>query len=76
VIGENRPWANANIGPTFVAQAAADGRTLLATASYFNTNPLIEINLQCSPKQLIPVARFGGSTSMYVVLGKASATKN
>lgn len=73
VIVENRPGANANIGPAFVAQAAADGRTLLATASYFSTNPLIESNLQWSPKQLIPVARFGFSPNIYVVPGKASA---
>lgn len=74
VIVENRPGANANIGPAFVAQSPADGRTLLATASYFNTNPLIESNLQWSPKQLIPVARFAISPNVYVVPGKASAS--
>ena len=72
----NLPGANANIGPSFVAQAVADGRTLLATASYFSTIPLIESNLEYSHKQLTPVARFGVSPFIYVVPGKASAARN
>lgn len=72
VIVENRPGANANIGPAYVAQATADGRVMLATASYFSTNPLIEKNLQWTPKQLTPVARFAISPNVYVVPGKAS----
>lgn len=74
VVVENRPGANANIGPAYVAQAPADGRTLLATASYFSTNPLIESNLQWSPRQLVPVARFGISPNLYVVPAKSSAS--
>jgi tripartite-type tricarboxylate transporter receptor subunit TctC len=74
VIVENRPGANANIGPAYVAQAPADGRVLLASASYFSTNPLIEKNLQWSPRQLTPVARFAVSPNVYVVPGKSSAS--
>lgn len=74
VIVENRPGANANIGPTFVAQSPPDGRTLLASASYFSTNPLIESNLQWEPRQLIPVARFAISPNVYVVPGKAAVS--
>jgi tripartite-type tricarboxylate transporter receptor subunit TctC len=72
VIVENRPGANANIGPAYVVQAPADGRVLLASASYFSTNPLIEKNLQWTPKQLMPVARFAISPNVFVVPGKAS----
>lgn len=74
VIVENRPGANANIGPAFVAQSPPDGRTLLASASYFSTNPLIESNLQWNPQQLVPVARFAISPNLYVIPGKASAS--
>lgn len=71
VVVENRPGANANIGPAFVAQAPADGLTVLASASYISTNPLIESNLQWSPRQLMPVARFAVSPNLYVVPGKS-----
>lgn len=60
VIVENKPGANANIGAAFVAQAEPDGLTLLATASYFSANPLIEANLQWAPKKLVPIARLCG----------------
>ena len=70
VVVENRPGANANIGTAFVAQSAPDGRTVLASASYFSTNPLIESNLQWEPKQLVPVARFAISPNVFVVPGK------
>jgi tripartite-type tricarboxylate transporter receptor subunit TctC len=72
VIVENRAGANANIGAAFVAQAPPDGRTLLASASFFSTNSLIQKNLNWNPKQLTPVARFAISPNLYVVPGKAT----
>ena len=67
VVVENRPGANANIGPALVVQAPPDGRTLLASASYFSSNPLIEAKLQWDPKSLVPVARFAMSPNIMVV---------
>ncbi len=67
VVVENRPGANANIGPALVMQAPPDGRTLLASASYFSSNPLIEAKLQWDPKNLMPVARFAISPNIMVV---------
>lgn len=67
VIVENRPGANANIGPAFVAQAAADGHTLLASSSYFTINPLVEKSLQWQPERFVPVARFAVSPNLVVV---------
>jgi tripartite-type tricarboxylate transporter receptor subunit TctC len=72
VIVENRAGANANIGAAVVAQSPPDGRTLLASASFFSTNSLIQKNLNWTPKQLIPVARFAISPNVYVVPGKSS----
>ena len=74
VIVENRPGANANLGPAHVSRSAPDGRTLLATASYFSTNPLIETDLLWDPKKLVAVARFAISPNIYVVPGKASVS--
>jgi tripartite-type tricarboxylate transporter receptor subunit TctC len=74
VIVENRAGANANIGAAVVAQSPPDGRTLLASASFFSTNSLIQKNLNWSPKQLTPVARFAISPNVYVVPGKAAVT--
>jgi len=74
VIVENRPGANANLGPIHVSRSAPDGRTLLATASYFSTNPLIESELGWDTKKLVPVARFAVSPNVYVVPGKASVS--
>jgi len=74
VIVENRPGANANLGPAHVSRSAPDGRTLLATASYFSTNPLIESELGWDTKKLVPVARFAVSPNVYVVPGKASVS--
>jgi tripartite-type tricarboxylate transporter receptor subunit TctC len=73
VIVENKPGANANIGPAFVAQAEPDGLTLLATASYFSANPLIEANLQWDPKKLVPIARFAASPNLFVVPSSSPA---
>ena len=71
VVIENRAGANANLGPAAVVQASANGHTLLASASYFTINPLIEKNLQWQPSSLVPLARFAMSPSVVVVPGNA-----
>lgn len=73
VVVENRAGANANIGAAHVAQSPPDGRTLLASASFFSTNSLIQNNLNWSPSQLTPVARFAISPNVYVVPAKSEA---
>lgn len=67
IVVENKPGANANIGAAAGAQAPADGHTLLATAAYFTTNPVVESGLRWSPEQLAPLARFALSPSVVVV---------
>jgi tripartite-type tricarboxylate transporter receptor subunit TctC len=73
VIVENRPGANANIGPAAVALAAPDGLTLLASASYFTINPIVEKKLQWQPDKFTPVARFALSPSLLVVPSSSTA---
>lgn len=41
VIVENRPGASGNIGADFVAKSAADGSTVLVSASTFIVNPIV-----------------------------------
>jgi tripartite-type tricarboxylate transporter receptor subunit TctC len=69
VIVENRPGANANIGPDVVSKAPADGYTVLATATYLIANPLVETGLRWAPKELAPVARFTVAPNVLVVPG-------
>jgi tripartite-type tricarboxylate transporter receptor subunit TctC len=69
VIVENRPGANANIGPDVVSKAAPDGYTVLATATYLIANPLVETGLRWTPKELVPVARFTVAPNVVVVPG-------
>ena len=67
VIIENRAGGNANIGPTVVIQAPADGRTLLATGNFFIANPLLENNLAWNPKKFVPIGRYATAMSALVV---------
>jgi tripartite-type tricarboxylate transporter receptor subunit TctC len=69
VVVENRPGANANLGPDHVSKAAPDGYTVLASATYLIANPLIESGLRWSPKELVPVARFTTAPNVMVVPG-------
>ena len=73
VIIENRGGANANLGPAAVVQAPADGLALLASASYFTINPVVEKQLQWQPDELAPVARFALSPSLLVVPSSSPA---
>ncbi len=67
IVVENRAGANANLGPQAVAKAAPDGYTLLASATYLLTNPMLESELRWQPKDLVPVARFTVSPNFVVV---------
>jgi len=70
VVIENRPGANANLGPDHVAGAAPDGYTVLATATYLIANPLVEGDkLRWSPASFVPVARFTTAPNLFVVPG-------
>ena len=51
VVVENRPGAGGNIGTAYVAKAAADGYTLLATPNSYNVNPLIYKNPGYDPRR-------------------------
>lgn len=67
IVIENKPGANANIGAALVARADPDGHTLLASSSYFTTNPLVEEQLSWERAQFTPVARFALAPSLVVV---------
>lgn len=67
IVIDNRPGANANIGPEAAARAAADGHTLLASASFLVINPILETGLRWSPRDFVPVARFTLAPNVLVV---------
>ncbi len=67
IVIENRPGANANLGPDAVANAPPDGYTVLASATYLIANPLVEQNLRWNPKDFVPVARFTTAPNVFVV---------
>lgn len=72
IVVENRPGGNANIGAALVAGAEPDGKTILASSSFFTTNPLLEPKLRWSTDQFAPVARFAISPSAVVVASASS----
>jgi tripartite-type tricarboxylate transporter receptor subunit TctC len=49
IVTENRVGASGNLGADVVAKAAADGHTLLFTATSFGTNPALLHNLPFDP---------------------------
>jgi tripartite-type tricarboxylate transporter receptor subunit TctC len=54
---DNRPGANAQIGPAIVAQAATDGYTLLAADQSFASNPALYPNLPYDTlKDFVPIS--------------------
>lgn len=67
VVVLNRPGANANIGPSVVAQAAPDGYTLLASSAATVVNPLLEHNLAWHMKDFVAVARLAQAPNVVVV---------
>ncbi|QCI67597.1 Bug family tripartite tricarboxylate transporter substrate binding protein [Phreatobacter stygius] len=76
VIVENRPGANGGVGATAVARAAADGHTLLATASSALTlNPLLYRSLGYDvARDFAPVTRTGSVPNVVVVNPAVPAT--
>ena len=64
---DNRPGANANIGPEAAARSAPDGYTLLASATFLVVNPLLETGLRWHPRDFVPVARFTQAPNVLVV---------
>ena len=64
---DNRPGANANIGPEAAARSSPDGYTLLASATFLVVNPLLETGLRWSPRDFVPVARFTQAPNVLVV---------
>jgi len=64
---EARPGASGSIAAEAVANAAADGYTLMVSASFINSAPLMESNLRWSTKSFTPVGRFSLSPSYFVV---------
>jgi tripartite-type tricarboxylate transporter receptor subunit TctC len=67
VMVDNRPGASANLGPDHVAKSRPDGHTLLASATYLITNPLLEEGLSWRPADLRPVARLTTTPNLFVV---------
>ncbi len=73
IIVEPRPGASGSIAAEAVARAEPDGYTLVVSASFLITQPLLEANLRWSPKQFIPVGRFALSPSYFVVPNSSPA---
>ncbi len=64
---DNRPGANANLGPDFVSKARPDGYTLLASATFLLLNPLLQDELPWKPADFRPVARLTQTPNLFVV---------
>jgi len=67
VIVLNKPGANANIGPAYVARTAADGYTLVLSSTSMAMNPYIYVNLGWKPSEFSPVARLAESPNVFLV---------
>lgn len=63
----NRPGASTNIGTAVVANAQADGYTLLLTSISFAANPSLYRKLSYSQKDFAPIALIANSPSILVV---------
>jgi tripartite-type tricarboxylate transporter receptor subunit TctC len=67
VVVDNKPGATGNIGADFVAKAAADGYTLLLTATSFTTNPALKPAPFDPVKDFSPVSLLAtGALGIYI----------
>jgi tripartite-type tricarboxylate transporter receptor subunit TctC len=68
VVVENKPGGGATVGAAFVANAPADGYTLLYTTPGPQiTNPYLMNHLSYNPGELVPVSRLAWVPSVLVV---------
>src|SRR5215471_2983754 len=67
VVVENRPSSSGNVGAQFVAKAAPDGYTFLATSSAFAVNVTLSPNAGYSPEDFAPVAEVATQPNLIVV---------
>lgn len=75
---DNRPGASSMIGTTFVAQAPADGLTLLANITLIVQNPALRPKLPYDPAKIVPVTQINRQQLSFYVrsdLGIDSATQ-
>lgn len=73
IIVEPRPGASGSIAAEYVAKAEADGYTLIVSASFLNTAPIMDKNLRWRTEQFIPVGRFSLSPSYFAVPANSPA---
>lgn len=70
---EAKPGASGSIGAEAVANAAPDGYTLLVSAPFLITSPMMQNNLRWKPSDFVPVARFSQSPSYFLVPANSPA---
>lgn len=73
MVVEPKPGASGSIGADAVARAEPDGYTLLVSASFLNTAPMMEKNLSWRNEQFTPIGRFSLSPSFFVVPASSPA---
>jgi len=73
IVVEAKPGASGSIAAEYVARAPADGYTLLVSAPFLVTAPLLEDKLRWKPQDFAAVGRFSLSPSYLVVSAKSSA---
>ncbi|WP_425489626.1 tripartite tricarboxylate transporter substrate binding protein [Diaphorobacter ruginosibacter] len=72
VVVENRPGASGNIGARYVAEAAADGTTLLMVNSSFAINPGVYQHLDFDPRKDFAAVVNAGTIASVLVVPQAS----
>lgn len=73
MVVEPRPGASGSIAADAVARAEPDGYTLIVSASFLNTAPMMEKNLSWRNEQFTPVGRFALSPSYFAVPANSPA---